>query len=216
MNARSARWETLVGALAVIAWLVAVIIVEGSGDTGDESAADLLAYFEDQGTQLYIGGMIFFAGSALMIWFGGVLRSLIAAAGLDRLASIAQASSVAVAVTSMGLIAPQMGAGFAAGEDDTPFSPEAAQALWSAGDGFLIAAAISTASLCAAVGLAVLRGKMLPAWLGWLTLVLAVVLLVPYVNWAAIIFAAPLWMLLMTWFLWKSEAGTPAAEPALE
>ena len=211
MNARAARWETLAGAAAVIAWLIAVIIVEGSGDTGDESAADLLAYFEDQETPLYIGGMIFFVGSSLMIWFGGVLRSVIAAAGLERLASIAQGSAVAVAVTSMGLIAPQIGAAFAAGENDTPLTPEAAQALWSAGDGFLIAAAISAASLAAAVGLAILRGRMLPTWLGWLSLALAVLLLVPFINWAAIIFAAPLWVLVMTWFLWKGAEDRPAA-----
>jgi hypothetical protein len=215
MNARSARWETLAGALAVIAWAVAVAIVEGSGDTGDESAADLLAYFEDQGMQLYLGGMIFFAGSALMIWFGGVLRGVIAAAGLNRLASITQGSAVAVAVTSMGLIAPQMGAGFAADANDAGLTPEAAQALWSAGDGFLIGAAISTASLAAAVGLAILRGRMLPTWLGWLSLVLAVALLIPYVNWAAVIFAAPLWVLLMTWFMWRAEAS-PVQQPALE
>ena len=214
MNARSSRWETLAGAFAVIAWLIAVIIVEGSGDRGNESAADLLAYFEDQETQLYLGGILFFVGSALMIWFGGVLRTVIAASGLERLASIVQGSAVAVGVTSMGLITPQMGAAFAAGESDSPLAPEAAQALWSAGDGFIIAAAVSAASLAAAVGLAILRGRMLPTWLGWLSLALAVLLLVPYVNWAAIIFAAPLWMLLMTWFLWKGEAQP--AEAALE
>ena len=47
MNARPTRFETLAGALAVLAWLVAVIIVEGSGDKGDETPAELLAYFED-------------------------------------------------------------------------------------------------------------------------------------------------------------------------
>jgi hypothetical protein len=108
-----------------------------------------------------------------------------------------------------------MGAGFAADANDAGLTPEAAQALWSAGDGFLIGAAISTASLAAAVGLAILRGRMLPTWLGWLSLVLAVALLIPYVNWAAVIFAAPLWVLLMTWFMWRAEAS-PVQQPALE
>ncbi len=220
MNTRSARWETLAGAGAVLAWLIAVLIVEGSGDTGDESAADLLAYFEDQEEQLYFGGIIFFIGSALLIWFGGVLRTAVAATGLDRLASIVQASAVAVAVTSMGVIAPQLGAAFAAGEEDTPLAAEAAQALWFAGDGFFIATGVAAASLTAAVGLATLRGGVLPAWFGWLSLLVAVALVLPFVGWAAVVFVMPAWILIATWLLWsregtKEEPATPA-EPALE
>jgi len=203
VHARSARWETLAGALGIVAWLIAVLIVEGSGDTGDESAADLLAYFEDEETTLYVGGLIFFVGSALMIWFGGVLRSAIAATGLDRLAAIALGSAVALAVTSMGLIAPQLGAAFGASESDTPLSEEAAQALWYAGDGFVAASSVAAASLAAAVGLSILRARLLPTWLGWLSLLIGLALIIPLVHWAALFFAFPIWVLLVTWFLWR-------------
>lgn len=214
MNARSARWETLAGALAVLAWLIAVLIVEGTGDTGDESAADLLAYFQDDQASLYTGGLIFFVGSALMIWFGGVLRSVIAAAGLDRLASIVQGSAVALAVTSMALIAPQLGAAFGAGDSDTPLSEEAAQALWYAGDGFVAASSVAAASLAAAVGLSILRGGILPRWLGWLSLLIGLALIVPFVHWAALFFAFPIWVLLVTWLLWTRQDERLTAPPS--
>jgi hypothetical protein len=213
VNARPARWETLAGALAVLAWLIAVLIVEGSGDTGDETAADLLAYFEDEEGTLYVGGLIFFIGSALMIWFGGVVRSAIAAAGLDRLAAVAMGSAVALAVTSMGLIAPQLGAAFGAGESDTPLSEEAAQALWYAGDGFVAASSVAAASLVAATGLAILRTRLLPSWLGWLSLLVGLALIVPFVHWAALFFAFPIWVLLVTWFLWTRADETPPPAP---
>ena len=71
MNTRPTRFETLAGALAVLAWLIAVIVIEGSGDRGDETPAELLAYFEGNEPSIYFGGMLFFVGSALMIWFGG-------------------------------------------------------------------------------------------------------------------------------------------------
>ncbi len=219
MNSRFNRFETFTGALAILAWLVAVLIVEGSGDTGDESAADLLAYFEDQENILYIGGLIFFIGSALMIWFGGVLRSTIAAAGLDRLASVAFGSAVALAVVSMGVIAPQLGAAFGTGDSDAPLSAEAAQALWWAGDGFFIASGVAAASLAAAVGLASLRSRLLPTWLGWLSLLVALALILPFVGWAAVIFAMPVWVLLVTWFLWRrgeETSGVPPAPRAVE
>jgi len=214
MNERPARWESLAGAGAVLAWLVAVLIVEGSGDRGDETAAELLAYFENEEGSLYIGALIFFIGSALIIWFGSVLRTRIAASRLDRLAAIAFGSAVALAVTSTGLIVPQLGAALAAGESDTPLSEEAAQALWYAGDGFIIASAVFAASLAVTVGLATLRSRLLPTWLGWLSLVVALALIIPYVQWAAIFFAFPIWILLVTIFLWQ-HSNAAWAEPAI-
>jgi len=216
MTARWARFELLTGALAVLAWLVGILIVEGSGDTGDDSAAALLAYFENDEMSLYVGGSIFFIGSALLIWFAGTLRSVIAATGLDRLASIAFGSAVALAVTSMALIAPQIGAAFGANESDAPLTAEAAQALWFAGDGFFVASEFAAASLLAAVALAVLRSRMLPTWFAWLSLAIALVLIIPPIGWAALIFGLPIWILLVTYFLWRRTETTPAlpsAEP---
>ncbi len=218
MNARPTRFESLAGALAVLAWLIAVIIIEGSGDKGDETPAELLAYFEDNEGPIYFGSMLFFVGSALIIWFGGVLRTAIAATGLESLASIAQASAVALALTSMGLIAPQIGAAFGA-SDTGELTPEAAQTLWIAGDGFIVAAGAAAASLTACVGLATLRSGLLPTWFGWVSLVLALALVIPYAHWIATIFVTPVWILIVTGFLWsRAGASTRAAtaEPALE
>ena len=218
MNTRPTRFETLAGALAVLAWLIAVIVIEGSGDRGDETPAELLAYFEGNESSIYFGGMLFFVGSALMIWFGGVVRTAIAATGLDSLASIAQGSAVVLAVTSMGLIAPQIGAAFGA-SDAGELAPEAAQALWLAGDGFIVAAGAAAASLTACVGLATLRSRMLPAWFGWFSFVLALALVIPYAHWIATIFVTPVWILIVTGFLWSGAtagAREAPAEPALE
>ena len=203
MNKRWATTERLTGVLAVLAWLSAVIVIEGFGDTGgnESTAEELLAYFQNDENSLYIGSVLFFLGSMLIIWFGSIVRGALFDARLDRLASIAFGSSVAVGVTSMGLLAPQIGGAFGANESEVPLTPEAAQALWYAGDGFFVATEFAAASLLVAVGLAALNSRVLPTWLGWLSLVVAVVLVIPPIGWAGLIFGLPVWILLVSFFL---------------
>jgi hypothetical protein len=54
-----------------------------------------------------------------------------------------------------------------------------------------------------AVGLAAVRLRVLPAWLGWISLVLGVVALVPPIGWAVVVFAFPLWIVGVAAFLWR-------------
>ena len=198
----------------VLAWLIGVFAVE-SGDEGRETPAELLAYFENDEVSIYIGAVCFFAGSAALIWFGGVLRTTIAATGLDRLASIVFGAAVAISVLSMSLVAPNVSGAFAANESDSPLTPEAAQALWIAGDGFFVATEFAVALLLVAAAIAALTTRFLPAWLAWLSLLIAVVLVIPPIGWAALIFAFPIWILLVTYFLWR-RAETAPDRPLVE
>ena len=65
-----------------------------------------------------------------------------------------------------------------------------------------------------AVGLASVRERALPAWLGWLSLALAVVALIPPIGWAVVIWGFPLWILIVAALLWRGTAERAAAEPA--
>ncbi|MBA2462092.1 MAG: hypothetical protein H0V45_10075 [Actinobacteria bacterium] len=215
MNARGARIELLAGVVAVIGWLLAVLVLEAFGDSPADDAGpqQLLEYFQNEEGSIYIGAICFFVGSGALLWFGGVLREAIAATGLDRLATIAFGATVATAVLTMGLLVPQVSAAFEANESEGPLSPEAAQALWVAGDGFFVAAEFTAATLLLAVALATLRSRMLPTWLAWLSLVIALVLVIPPIGWAALIFGFPIWILLVTFFLWKRTETEPALTP---
>jgi hypothetical protein len=185
--------------------LLSVATIQGFGNPPEEepTAAELLAYFESDENSLYVGSVFYFIGSGLLIWFGGLLRQAIAAAGLERLATTAFGALVAVAALSMGFLAPHLGAAFGANDSDAPLSPEAAQALWFAGDGFFVAAEFATVGLMAAAGLAILRSRFVPVWLGWFSFVVALILLFLPLGWLGFVAGLPLWILLVTFFLWK-------------
>jgi hypothetical protein len=57
-----------------------------------------------------------------------------------------------------------------------------------------------------------LRTRFLPGWWGWFSIVLAVLLVIGPIGWAALIFGLPLWTLGTTWFLLRRDrAGAPVA-----
>ena len=78
------------------------------------------------------------------------------------------------------------------------------------GDAFFIAAELMLAGFFSAVGLAAVRGRALPMWLGWISLALAVVALILPIGWAVVVFAFPLWILLVSALLWMRREPSPA------
>ena len=209
------RFAPLTGVAAVILWVIGLFILESVADPPDDDAAapEFLRYFEDEGP-IFLGGLIFLLGTLLFVWFAGSLRSAIAAAErrAARLASIAFAAAVMKAVFDMALLAPQFAGAFAAGVTDGEVAPEAAQAMYHVGWGFLIPAEYSAALLLVATAIAIFRWRILPVWLAWLSLLIAVVLLIPPVGWAALIFGIPLWTLIASVLLYLRGAREPAGE----
>jgi hypothetical protein len=211
------RYAPLTGIWAIAFWLVAVLVIEGVGDPpGDATPENLLAYFESDEPSIYIGGILFFIGSALLIWWSGALRASIGAAGDvgERLGVIAFGAGVAIAVLSMATFAPQISAAFTANESDAGLSPDAAQAMWAIGDGFFIAAEIAAALLVATVGIAILRTRLLPVWWAWVSFLLGVLLLIPFIGWAGLIFGFPIWIVVTSVLLFRRPTlGRPLERP---
>ena len=215
------RWERLApltGIAVVLLWLLALVVLEGTGDSpgDDPTAQELARYFENEEGTIYLGSSLFFLASALLVWFSASLRNAFAAAerGAQPFATIVLGAGVAAAALSMGLAAPQVSGAFAANESDAPLTPEAAQALWYAGDGFFVATEFAVAALLAAAALAMLRTRLLPAWLAWVSLVAVVVLVIPPIGWAGLIFVFPVWVVLVSVLLARRPAATEGREGA--
>jgi hypothetical protein len=214
------RWERLApltGIVAVFFWVLGVVIVE-SGDTpGDDAAAPEIArYFEGEEGTLYLGGFSILLGSLFFLWFAGSLRAAVAAAegGVLRIASVLFGAAVAKAIFDMAVIAPQLAGAFHANEYDAPLDPGAAQALWATGDGFFVAAEYAAALFLVAAAVAIVRWAVLPRWLAWVNLLVALVLLIPPIGWAALIFAFPLWVILVSVLLYRQGAAGAGEAPA--
>jgi len=146
--------------------------------------------------------------SVFLFWFIGVLRSALQAAegAAGRLAATAFAGGIALVTLILALFGTQLSAAILVSDRDQPITPDSAVTYWWMGDGLFVMSFYAAAVLIGATGFLMLRSTLAPRWLAWLTLLVALVLLVPLVNWAAFIFALPIWTVGMSLFLWRRHS----------
>lgn len=203
------RWERiapLAGVVAVALWVVGIFVLEGATDSPDAgSAEEALAYFEGDSDAILGGTYAFCLGIPFFLWFAGSLRSLLyrAEGSTGRLSAVAFGSALATAVLLLGFAVPSIAGALAFEEDETGLTADAAQALWTVGDGFFVASWFTIAPLFAATAIIALRTGALPRWHAWVGLLFAVAILVPWVGWAVLIFGFPLWVLLTSVLVWR-------------
>jgi hypothetical protein len=199
------------GALAVVLWVVGILVIEG-GDTpgADASDAELLAYYDENANTILAGSWIFMLGCLAFLWFGVVLR--------ERLQEAAPGARMFVGVAWVGALATGLfllltsGPDVAASISNDDISEAAAAAAAMLGDGFFVAAELSAVLLMLGAGALAMRGVLFPRWWAWVSYVLALILLIGPIGWAALIFGLPLWVLGTTYFLYRQDRVT--TEPA--
>jgi hypothetical protein len=210
MNARWERLGPLAGIVAVVLFVVGVVVLESGSPPGqDATPQEYLGYYQDDEGRILLGGVLFQLGAAFFIWFLGNLRARLAVAegGVQRLTAIAYGGGLAAATCALLLPGPDE-AGALSNEELTP---DAAVVFNNLGDAFFIGAEFAAAVLLAATGLVVLGTRALPRWLGWASLVIALWLVIAPVGWAALIFAVPLWTIVVSVLLYMRPT---AVEPA--
>ena len=200
----------------VILWAAGVFTVESGRTPSEGDASEAVAYFEDDRTTIYIGSMLVMAGALLLIWFVATLREAIVARAPQstRLGSVVFGGGLAAAIAAMSLPVAQVGGAFA-GEEEGELEPGAAQALYYATDGFFVVAMYGAALLVLATAVAIFRTRIFPVWLGWASVLLGIWLLIAPIGWIALIFAFPLWLIVVAVLLWRATtAAGPATAPA--
>jgi hypothetical protein len=196
------RWSPLAGLVAVVLWIIGIVI---AGDIENkDTGREILAQYNSDGNQILAAGLIWLIGTAFFIWFLGSLRSRLAAAeGTNpHFSAIAFAGGIVASVFLMLIPTANM-VGVDQKED---LDASAALAIHNIGDIFWIGLLYTAPVLLAATAVVALRtGAVLPRWLAWITLLMAIVMLVPVVGWAVISFAFPIWILLVVWLMWRPE-----------
>lgn len=207
---RWARYAPLTGVAAVVFWIVGFFLFVSSEVEGADGAAEILAGYESEEDKILFAGWIFVLGGVLFLWFLGSLRThLLAAEGLPaRLTAIAFGAGIATAVFLITLPLGDMTAALA---DD--LEPAAAQALNEVGTAGFIGAEFSAIALVVATALVILRTGALPRWLAWVSLVLALWLLIAPIGWLGLIFGFPVWVLIVSVLLYGR--GDAPSEPAV-
>jgi hypothetical protein len=214
----TSKWErraTLAGALAVPFWLAGIILfsTKAKGSEGPK----ILASYHQHSDGILLGGFLWSLGILLFIWFLGSLRShyLAAEGGAGRLTALAYSGGLLAA--TLGLLIP--GPDSAGALEKKHLDASGAAVLHNLPDAFFIGAEYVLAILFFASGILALRHGALPKWLGWVSVLIGIVLLIGPIGWAALIFATPIWTLIVSVLLYmRTETspalGQPAARPA--
>jgi hypothetical protein len=208
-----ARFAPLTGVAAVVFWIVGFLLFVSTDVEGADTAAEILAGYEEDDNAILFAGWVFVIGGVFFLWFLGTLRArLVGAEGVPgRLAGIAFAGGIATAVFLIGVPLGDVAAAIA---DD--LEPAAAQALNEVGTAFFVGAEFSAVVLLVATALVALRTAVLPRWLAWVSLLLALWLLIAPIGWLGLIVGFPLWILVVSVLLYgRAETlATPSvAQP---
>jgi hypothetical protein len=203
------RLAALGGVAAVAFWVIGILIQESSSIPDDEGNATQVAqWYLDESNSILASGFIFMLGVLFFFLFLGALRvRLLEAEGqVGFLTAITYAAGIVTGLCLLLLPTADMAAALA--EED--ISGDAVLALHNLGDMFFIGAELGAALLVAVAGLLVFQTRVLPVWLGWASLVLALWLLIPPVGWAGLLLGFPLWTILVGVLLWLRPAGEPS------
>jgi hypothetical protein len=205
------RWERLhplAGVVAVVLFVVGIILAEADRPD-DDTPENLLAWFQADADMILAGEVVFVIGVPFLIWFFGSLRvAFMAAEGATaHLTAIAYGSGL-LASLSLLLQAAPMAQGAL---DEGDLSAESAQTLVLLNSAFFGAVEFSLVPMFVAAGLLALRTRVLPIWLGWVSLAIAVLLLIIPIGWAGVVWAFPLWTLIVSVLLYLRAAPAPGA-----
>jgi len=208
------RYAPWTGVLAVVLWVVGFVILISAGMVAQDATPEqVLAFHQTNGGPVIAGSFIFMLGTLAFVWFLGSLRSSLRSAegGAGRVAAIAFGGGLAMAVCALLLPSGGVAVALAAGT----MSATSADALRYLPSVFFIGVELFAAVLVGASGLVALRTAVLPRWLAWVSLLLALVLLIPPIGWAGILLGVPIWTLLVSLLLTRTAGTSVRADAAL-
>ena len=204
MTDRLERLGLLAGPVAGVLWVAAVFLLEGAGNPADPAGAEeIAAFYRDDRTLILIAATLHGLGGFLFLWFLASLRGVLEAAAAPRwLATAMVAGGTAGAAMMLALMGGQS---TGATTDAELLTADTATVFWRLAHGFFVAAEIALAVFLGALSILALRRLVLPRWLGWFGILITVLLLIPPVGWAALLFLLPIWLIAASVILWRRE-----------
>jgi len=205
---RRTRYVALTG--AVWAVLAVIGLFTGGGETpkSDARPAKVIHYYVKHSSEIKLSAVFFFIAFLFFLLFCGTLRAFLRRDPANEpLATLMLVAGAAIAVVA------GIGGGVevALAKNIEHLTPSASQALNVVENEVFLPVLIAGFVFALCNGLAILRGSQLPRWLGWVSLVIAVLFVVPPVAIAAL-------LLLVLWSLAVSIAmylrwGSGGPEP---
>jgi hypothetical protein len=204
------RWSAVAGVLFVALFAVALAL---SANTGD-NPSEVQQWYADSGnrTKEFVAWFLYIAAAIAFLSFLGTLRDMLVRAegGPGTLSALVFGPGLAftvLLVTGVSLFAAPAALG---DENDFKLDPNTAEIFSDAGYFVLVAGGMIASIVVLATSMAALRTGVLPSWLGWVGLIVAVVMLfsvffVPLLVFLAWVLAVSLVMVVAAWRV----RGTP-------
>jgi hypothetical protein len=212
----TSRFVKFAPATGIVFFILAVlgfIVCEKDSPDFVDPGPKWATYFTDRNDAITWGGIVTMTAVFFLLWFLGSLTSTLGAAegGDRRVTSIARAGGVAGATLLLVSSAITTVAGFRV-DDQKGIADDLAAAYGdiSTAMGF-VAAPYAFAALAGGTAVVALRTGVLPMWLGWVSAVVAIGMLVPFISWALLL-VFPLWVLIISILLLLRSAGPINAE----
>jgi hypothetical protein len=204
------RWSAVAGVLFVALFAVALAL---SANTGD-NPSEVQQWYADSGnrTKEFVAWFLYIAAAIAFLSFLGTLRDMLVRAegGPGTLSALVFGPGLAftvLLVTGVSLFAAPAALG---DENDFKLDPNTAEIFSDAGYFVLVAGGMIASIVVLATSMAALRTGVLPSWLGWVGLIVAVVMLfsvffLPLLVFLAWVLAVSLVMVVAAWRV----RGTP-------
>ena len=192
----------LSGLLFIVLLIVSFVVMGTEPPDAEDSAQEIADFYVDEKDSVQLSAVLGAASLVFLVFFANYLRRLFAAAGDAPLSATVL---VGVAITTVG-VAFDATLSFAiaeAADDIEPTSVETLQALW---DNDWVPMALGALIFLISVGVSTIQTGALPAWLGWVALVLAVIAFTP-IGFAAFI-GTGVWILVVSGLLTFRARGS--------
>jgi hypothetical protein len=198
------RWSAVAGVLFVALFAVALAL---SANTGD-NPSEVQQWYADSGnrTKEFVAWFLYIAAAIAFLSFLGTLRDMLVRAegGPGTLSALVFGPGLAftvLLVTGVSLFAAPAALG---DENDFKLDPNTAEIFSDAGYFVLVAGGMIASIVVLATSMAALRTGVLPSWLGWVGLIVAVVMLfsvffLPLLVFLAWVLAVSLVMVVAAW-----------------
>jgi hypothetical protein len=189
--------------LAVVLWVVGLVVSSTSDNLSDKATdGQILAWVQGNANTILLGAWIFALGCLAFIWFLGIVRGRLAEVegGTGTLSSVmfgAGAAAAAFAMATTGDVASAI--------NKNDVSAATAGALHHLGDDFFVVAELALVGVMVPFAVLVLRTRVMPRWWAYVSILVAVVLLIGPIGWAALIFGTPVWALVTGVFLSRAS-----------
>jgi hypothetical protein len=202
------RIAPLTGRAFFVLAIIGFIISGEPPNPADDSVEEIVEFYVDnEGSQMASAAIAAVAGT-LFVFFGGYLRRVLRLAEGDGfLSAVAFAGTIIFAIG----IAIDSTITFALADTADDIEPDAVQALSALWNNDFVPFGVGIQVFLLATGISVVRHGALPAWLGWVAIVLAVIAVTP-IGFASFI-GAGLWVAVTSVLLTMRAGDAPGGPP---